>query len=39
MRPPRLDTQGGWNRVSDALAREIDYLLDELLGVEGDEDT
>ena len=37
--PPALDTQGGWNRVSDALAREIDYLLDELLGVEGDEDT
>lgn len=38
--PPRMDTQGGWNRAADRLAREIDYLLDELLGVEGeDEDT
>lgn len=35
MRPPRLDTQGGWNRAADAVAAEISGLTQELLG--GDE--
>ena len=35
MRPPRLDTQGAWNRAADAVAAEISVLTQELLG--GDE--
>ena len=38
MRPPRFDTQGGWNRMADAMAEEINLLVLELLEEDGDYD-
>lgn len=39
IRPPKLATQGAWNRLADRLAEEIRYLIDELTGEDEDEDT
>lgn len=35
---PRLDTQGGWNRLADALASEINSLVAELTAEDTDDD-
>lgn len=39
IRPPKLATQGAWNRLADRLAEEIRYLMDELTGEDEDEDS
>ena len=36
--PPRLDTQGGWNKLADRLATEINALAEELMGTEDGDD-
>ncbi len=36
--PPRIDTQGGWNRLADNMLKEINLLVDELLGGEEGDD-
>ena len=36
--PPRLDTQGGWNKLADRLAAEINALAEELMGPEDGDD-
>lgn len=36
--PPRLDTQGGWNKLADRLATEINALAEELMGPEDGDD-
>ena len=39
IRPPRLSTQGAWNRLAERIAEEIRYLMDELMGEDADADT
>ena len=36
--PPRLDTQGRWNKLADRLATEINALAEELMGPEDGDD-
>lgn len=37
--PPLLGSQGGWLRAADKIAVEIEYLIDELCGEDGDDES
>lgn len=39
IRPPKLATQGAWDRLAGRLAEEIRFLIDELAGEDENEDT
>ena len=38
IRVPKFATQGAWNRLAERIAEEVRFLMDELMGDNGDDD-